>query len=80
MISELERAIRDGMLAATRARIQADIERLAADLRSQGASEQYILDAAEWFSEENTKQILAGARDCAQRLTATGFFDECPAR
>ncbi len=78
MISDLERAIRDKMLALFQDRMQADIERMSVDLREQGADESYVRACADWYAEENMRGILEGSRDAAKDLIASDFFNDEP--
>ncbi len=64
----LERIIRAKLAALTEKRIQNDIERMSADLRQQGASEDDIRASADWFAEQSQRDIIETAADAAKRL------------
>lgn len=74
MTRALEQAIRNKLLAAMQARIQGDLERMASDLRSQGASDDYIRDASHRFADENQRVIIESARTIAAKITADGIL------
>jgi hypothetical protein len=72
----LERAIRSKMLASTQARLQNDIISIAADLKAQGADDEYVKESVAYIIAENQKAVLECARDTARRMIAEGFFDD----
>ncbi len=66
--AELERAIRAKALESFTPRLQRDLDRMAADLREQGADETHIRDCLQWLIEQHQAALLTGAREAAAEI------------
>jgi hypothetical protein len=72
---ELERAIRAKVLDGFTPHLQRDLDRMARDLRQQGASEESIRDQLVAVVEMQQQGLLEAARKVTADVVASGFLE-----